>query len=44
MNKYQVNIIYNDNNNININDIFIEVLKKELINYINLSLKNEDYK
>ena len=42
MNKYHVNIIYSNNNSIDINDIFIKVLKKELINYINLSLNNED--
>ena len=39
MNKYKINFIYSEENNIN--DILIKVLKKELKNYIQLIYNNK---
>ena len=39
MNKYKINFIYREENNIN--DILIKVLKKELKNYIQLIYNNK---
>lgn len=41
MDKYKINYIYNENNDIN--DIFIKVLNKELKKYILMICKNEKY-
>lgn len=38
MNKYKVNFVYSEQNNIN--DILIKVLKKELKNYMQLIYNN----
>lgn len=39
MDKYKINYIYNENNDIN--DVFIKVLNKELKKYIVMSCKNK---
>lgn len=39
MDKYKINYIYNENNDIN--DIFIKVLNKELKKYIQMICKNK---
>lgn len=39
MDKYTINYIYNENNDIN--DIFVSVLKKELKKYIQVICKNK---
>lgn len=39
MNKYKINFIYSEENNIN--DILIKVLKKELKNYIQIIYNNK---
>ena len=39
MDKYKINYIYNENNDIN--DIFIRVLNKELKKYIQMICKNK---
>lgn len=39
MNKYKINYIYSENNNIN--DIFIKILNKELKKYILMICKNK---
>ncbi len=39
MDKYKINYIYNENNDIN--DIFIKVLNKELKKYIGMICKNK---
>ena len=39
MDKYKINYIYDENNNIN--DIFIKVLTKELKKYIQMICKNK---
>lgn len=39
MDKYKINYIYNENNNIN--DIFIKVLDKDLKKYIQMICKNK---
>ena len=39
MNKYKINFIYSEENNIN--NILIKVLKKELKNYIQLIYNNK---
>lgn len=41
MDKYKINYIYNENNDIN--DIFIKVLNKELKKYIQMICKNKKY-
>lgn len=40
MDKYKINYIYNENNN-DINDVFIKVLNKELKKYIQMICKNK---
>ena len=39
MHEYNINVIYDENVKLNINEIFIKVLKKELTNYIKTTLK-----
>lgn len=39
MDKYKINYIYNENNDIN--DVFIKVLNKELKKYIQMICKNK---
>lgn len=39
MDKYKINYIYNENNDIN--DIFMRVLKKEIKKYIQMICKNK---
>lgn len=39
MNEYNIIVIYDENVKLNINEIFIKVLKKELTNYIKTTLK-----
>lgn len=41
MDKYKINYIYNENNDIN--DIFIKVLNKELRKYIQMICKNKKF-
>lgn len=41
MNNYKINFIYNNENNIN--DIFIKVLKKEIQKYIKMICKKGNY-